>query len=180
MNTAAPSARYRPEPLSSGDSTPATIAFITRLVNACSDEAEPRWRGYMSSTASVRIGNTSAMPNEPIIIGNTSPKVTLTTTPAPGQPFSFGQQVSYTVTVEDDTPVDCTKVSVAYILGHDDHGHPLTASAGCTGTITTSASGHEGLPNIRAVFNASYTDAPTDPDVPPLTASDEVVLTPNP
>jgi hypothetical protein len=28
------------------------------------------------------------------------------------------------------------------------------------------------------VFVASYTDAPTDPDVPPLTADDEVVLTP--
>ena len=122
----------------------------------------------------------TASASVPIIIGNTSPTVTLTTTPAPGQPFSFGQQVSYTVTVEDDTPTDCTKVSVAYILGHDNHGHPLSASSGCTGTITTSAAGHEGLPNIRAVFNASYTDAPTDPDVPPLTGSDEVVLTPNP
>src|SRR3546814_18604278 len=58
--------------LSSGDSTPATTAFITSPVNACSDDAEPRWRGYMSSTASVRIGNTSAMPNEPIDIGSTA------------------------------------------------------------------------------------------------------------
>jgi hypothetical protein len=28
------------------------------------------------------------------------------------------------------------------------------------------------------VFVASYTDTPSDPDVPPLSASDEVVLTP--
>src|SRR3546814_18365623 len=58
--------------LSSGDSTPARSAFITSPVNACSDDAEPRWRGYMSSTASVRIGNTSAMPNEPIDLGRTA------------------------------------------------------------------------------------------------------------
>ena len=34
--------------------------------------------------------------------------------------------MSYTVTVEDDQEVDCNKVLVSYILGHDDHGHPLT------------------------------------------------------
>ena len=116
----------------------------------------------------------------PIIVGNKTPKVTLVTSPAPGEPFAFGQAVSYTVTIEDDTPVDCDEVTVSYILGHDDHGHPLTASSGCSGTITTSAAGHEGEENLRAVFNASYTDAPTDPDVPPLTGSAEVALTPNP
>jgi len=116
----------------------------------------------------------------PIIVGNKTPQVTLTTSPAPGEPFAFGQQVSYTVTIEDDSPVDCNEVTVAYILGHDDHGHPLTASSGCSGTIATSAAGHESEDNIRAVFNASYTDAPENPDVPPLTGSDEVVLTPNP
>jgi hypothetical protein len=30
------------------------------------------------------------------------------------------------------------------------------------------------------VFVASYTDTPEDPNVPPLTDSDEVVLVPNP
>src|SRR3546814_18420627 len=58
--------------LSSGDSTPATNAFITSPVNACSDDAEPRWRGYMSSTESVRLGNNSAMPTETIDIGSTA------------------------------------------------------------------------------------------------------------
>src|SRR5690606_33434006 len=71
-NSAEASARWIPLWLSSGDSTPATAAFITSPVNACNDEAEPRWRGYMSSTARVRIGNTSAMPNEPIDIGSTA------------------------------------------------------------------------------------------------------------
>ena len=41
-------------------------------------------------------------------------------------------------------------------------------------------SGHAGASNLNAVFVASYTDTPEDPNVPPLTGSDEVVLTPNP
>jgi cytochrome c len=114
----------------------------------------------------------------PIIVGNKTPVVTLTTSPAPGEPFAFGQQVTYTVEVTDDEPVDCNKVRVTYILGHDQHGHPLTSSLGCSGTITTSAPGHGDATNLRAVFNASYTDAPADPDVPPLTGSDEVVIPP--
>jgi len=64
---------------------------------------------------------------------------------------------------------------VSYVLGHDEHGHPITAAVGCSGTIQTSNSGHEGEDNIRAVFNASYSD-PGAGTLPPLTASDEVVL----
>ena len=123
-----------------------------------------------------RTGRTSSA-SVPITVGNTTPKVTLTTVPAPGQPFQFGQTVTYTVTVEDDTPVDCTKVKVSYVLGHDQHGHPLSASTGCTGSIVTTAAGHEGLPNIRAVFAASYTDTPPE-GAPPLTGTAQVVLTP--
>ena len=68
---------------------------------------------------------------------------------------------------------------MAYVLGHNEHGHPLSSTAGCSGTITTFVdSGHAGAENLRAVFVASYTDTPADPDVPPLTGSDEVVLTP--
>jgi cytochrome c len=116
-----------------------------------------------------------------IIIGNTAPVVELTTSPAPGEPFQFGQQVTYTVTVTDDSPVDCSTVTVGYILGHEEHGHPLSSSAGCTGTTTTVVdSGHAGASNLSAVFVASYTDTPEDPNVPPLTGSDEVVLVPNP
>jgi cytochrome c len=117
----------------------------------------------------------------PIIVGNKTPVVTLTTSPAPGEPFAFGDQVSYTVTIEDDQPVDCNDVAVTYILGHDEHGHPLTRATGCSGTITTSIpSGHGSSGNLRAVFNASYTDAPEEPGVPALTGSDEVVIEPNP
>jgi hypothetical protein len=122
----------------------------------------------------------SAAASVPIIIGNMAPVVELTTSPAPGEPFQFGQQVTYQVTVTDDAPVDCSAVTVGYILGHEEHGHPLSSTAGCTGTITTLVdSGHAGASNLSAVFVASYTDVPEDPNVPPLTGSDEVVLVPN-
>ena len=43
--------------------------------------------------------------------------------------------MTYTVTVTDDQPVDCGRVSVAYIR-HETHGHPQTSTAGGTGTIS--------------------------------------------
>ena len=51
VKNAAARARCNPWWLSKGDSTPATSAFNTRLVKACSDEDDPRWRGYMSRIA---------------------------------------------------------------------------------------------------------------------------------
>ncbi|MET8149974.1 PQQ-dependent sugar dehydrogenase [Actinoplanes sp. NPDC049668] len=114
-----------------------------------------------------------------IVVGNTIPVVTLTAEPAGGT-FQFGDVVTFTVTVEDDAPVDCARVNVAYILGHDEHGHPLTSTAGCSGTIQTFVdTGHAGASNLRGVFVASYTDAP-EGGLPPLSGSDEVVLTPVP
>jgi hypothetical protein len=49
-----------------------------------------------------------------ITFGNTAPVVELTTSPAPGEPFQFGQQVTFQVTVTDDSPVDCSTVTVGY------------------------------------------------------------------
>ena len=105
------------------------------------------------------------------------PIVELTVTdPAP--PFAFGDTVQYTVTVTDDDPVDCSRVRVTYVLGHDEHGHPQTTASGCTGSITTSlAGGHDPSQNLRAVFSAAYTDAGSG-NLPPLTGSDEVVIEP--
>ena len=56
-------------------------------------------------------------------------------------------------------PIDCTKVKVTYILGHDSHGHPVTSANGCEGTIQTTADGeHDPNANIFGVFDAEYTD----------------------
>jgi cytochrome c len=119
----------------------------------------------------------SAAASVRVIVGNEYPTVTLTVEPAGGT-FQFGDLVTYTVTVEDDAPVDCSQVSVAYILGHNQHGHPLTSTTGCTGSLQTLVdTGHAGAENLTGVFNASYTDNPGE-GLPPLSGSDEVVLTP--
>ncbi|WP_033327704.1 PQQ-dependent sugar dehydrogenase [Streptomyces yerevanensis] len=98
--------------------------------------------------------------NVQIVVGNTAPKVTLEL-PRDGQLFSFGDAVPFKVKVTDpeDGTIDCAKVKVTFILGHDSHGHPVTSANGCTGTIQTSADGgHDEDANIFGVFDAEYTD----------------------
>ncbi|MFF4230418.1 ThuA domain-containing protein [Streptomyces sp. NPDC001820] len=98
-----------------------------------------------------------------VVVGNTAPKVTLEL-PAEGALFSFGDEIPFKVTVTDPEDgaagtIDCAKVKVTYILGHDSHGHPVTSANGCTGTIKTSADGgHDPNANIFGVFDAEYTD----------------------
>jgi cytochrome c len=120
----------------------------------------------------------SASASVRVVVGNAVPVVELVA-PVEGQPFAFGDTVRYEVQVSDDQPVDCARVSVTYILGHDDHGHPQTTANGCTGSIlTTVPSGHDpATDNLSAVFVASYTD-PGDDGLPPLTGTDQVVLVP--
>ena len=104
------------------------------------------------------------------------PVVDLTiTTDANG--FQFGDTVQFSVTATDDDPIDCNKVQVTYILGHNTHGHPQTTAFGCTGSITTTVpAGHNpATDNLSAVFAASYTDAGSG-NLPPLTGTDQVVL----
>jgi cytochrome c len=101
--------------------------------------------------------------------------------PTEGQPFHFGDTVQFEVQVTDDQPVDCNRVKVTYILGHDQHGHPQTTAFGCTGSITTTVpTGHDpATDNLSAVFAAEYTDTGSG-SLPPLTGSDQVVLRPTP
>ncbi len=129
------------------------------------------WRGYKGRHASADVD---------IVVGNQAPTLTFVS-PVAGQPFQFGDTVTYEVTVEDDQPVDCTKVTVSYVLGHDQHGHPQSTAAGCTGTlVTTVPGGHDpDTDDLSAVFVASYTD-PGGDGLPPLTGSAEVRLVPNP
>ena len=74
--------------------------------------------------------------------------------------------------------MDCNKVIVSYVLGHEQHGHPQSATAGCSGTITTPLdSGHAGAANLSAIFGVSYTD-PGLNGQPGLTGTVQVQLTP--
>ncbi|MFG3102368.1 PQQ-dependent sugar dehydrogenase [Streptomyces sp. NPDC048182] len=96
-----------------------------------------------------------------VVVGNTAPTVKLQL-PADGTLFSFGDDIPFQVKVtdpEDKKPIDCAKVKVTFVLGHDTHGHPLTSANGCTGTIKTSADGgHDENANIFGVLDAEYTD----------------------
>jgi cytochrome c len=113
-----------------------------------------------------------------VTAGNTAPTVTLDT-PVDGGFFGFGDTVPFTVTVTDpEETVDCSKVTVEYILGHDNHGHPLSRATGCEGTISTPADeGHGANANVFGVIHASYTDTGAG-DAPPLLGQDEAVLQP--
>ena len=114
-----------------------------------------------------------------VTVGNTAPTVKLEL-PANGGFFGYGDKVPFKVTVTDpeDASIDCTKVHVEYILGHDNHGHPLSQATGCEGVIETPADEGHGLDaNVFGVINASYTDTGAG-DVPPLPGQDEIDLQP--
>ncbi len=103
-----------------------------------------------------------------VVVGNTAPTVTFDT-PADGSLFKFGDDVPYKVTVTDaeDDKIDCSKVTVTYILGHDSHGHPITSAQGCEGTISAPASSdHDPNENIFGVLDAQYTDGGGTADAP--------------
>ena len=135
-----------------GDGTTSTAANPTKTYSA---------NGQRTATLTVtdpggRTGNASVV----ITVGNTAPAVALST-PVDGSTFSFGDTVPYTITVTDpeDGTIDCTRVTLTYVLGHDSHGHPITSKTGCSGTITIPVDGeHDTAANLYAVFDAEYTD----------------------
>ena len=100
--------------------------------------------------------------------------------PPNGGFFEFGDSVRVKVNVTDpeDGEIDCSKVEIDYILGHDSHGHPLSSRTGCDVVLPTVADGgHDPSADIFGVINASYTDEGAN-GVRTLTGEDEVVLQP--
>ncbi|WP_320066699.1 PQQ-dependent sugar dehydrogenase [Micromonospora sp. RTGN7] len=96
-----------------------------------------------------------------ITVGNTAPTV-IVNSPGNGKLFSFGDTVPFSITVTDpeDGTIDCTKVKMTYVLGHDQHGHQITSANGCSGSIAIPVDGeHDDAANIFAIFDAEYTDA---------------------
>ncbi|MFE9764194.1 carbohydrate-binding protein [Streptomyces sp. NPDC005808] len=95
-----------------------------------------------------------------VTAGNTAPTVTLQQ-PLDGQLFSFGDTVPFRIQVSDpeDGTVDCSKVKLTYLLGHDSHTHAITSTTGCSGSLTVPADGeHDSAANLYGVFDAEYTD----------------------
>ncbi|MGI5523927.1 ThuA domain-containing protein [Micromonospora sp. CA-259024] len=122
----------------------------------------------------------TAVANVPVTVGNTSPTVTIEFPPDGGF-FEWGDQVRYSIKVTDpeDGQIDCAKVNLQVLLGHDEHAHPLEQHTGCTGTVQTSlASGHGAEANVFAVFEATYTDGGGTGGAGPLTGRAIEVLQP--
>ncbi len=95
-----------------------------------------------------------------VVVGNTAPTVKIDV-PGNGALAAFGEPVPFKVTVTDpEETIDCSKVKVAYSLGHDNHAHELTSETGCEGTLNPPPGdgGHDPNANIYGVVGASYTD----------------------
>jgi len=118
-------------------------------------------------------GKTGAA-NTTITVGNTSPTVTVTT-PVAGGTFAFGDNIPYTVTVTDpeDGPIDCSRVQVTFVLGHDTHGHAEATTTGCSGVLPTDVDDVSHGGNVFGVISASYTDLGGAGGVPALTTVDQ-------
>ncbi|MFI7573891.1 carbohydrate-binding protein [Micromonospora sp. NPDC049497] len=136
-----------------GDGTTSTAANPSKTYTA---------NGTYTVTLTVRDPqNATGTANVQIGVGNTAPTVTITS-PGNGQLFSYGDTVPFSITVTDpeDGTIDCTKVKMTYVLGHDSHGHQITSKQGCSGSITIPVDGeHDDAANIFAIFDAEYTDA---------------------
>ena len=64
-----------------------------------------------------------------------------------------------TVTDPEDGTIDCTRVTVNYVLGHDSHGHRSPRKTAAPASIQTTVDGeHDAAANIFGVFDAEYTD----------------------
>ncbi|MER8226247.1 PQQ-dependent sugar dehydrogenase [Streptomyces sp. NPDC094143] len=134
-------------------------------------------------TATLKVTDTtgkSATASVQITVGNTAPTVRLDL-PADGSIYDFGAAIPFKVTVTDpeDGTIDCTKVKVTFIVGHDSHGHPQTSATGCSGTLSTLADGeHDPNANIFGVIDAEYTDKGASGQ-PALTTHDQHVTQPS-
>jgi cytochrome c len=113
-----------------------------------------------------------------ITVGNTAPKVTIST-PADGDFFEWGQTIPFSVTVVDpeDEPIDCSRVEVSLVLVHDSHGHGESTVTGCSGTLPTAAdlAFHGGY--LAAGISVTYTDQGGGGQPPLSTTEQHVVQT---
>ncbi|NHC15704.1 ThuA domain-containing protein, partial [Motilibacter deserti] len=130
-----------------------------------STEANPTFTYTTNGTRTARLTVTNAAGESgsttvTVTVGNTAPTVTVTT-PTNGGFFSFGDRVAWSVTVTDpqDGAIDCSRVQVTFVLGHDTHGHGEGSFTGCSGVYqTTAAQADHAGGHLYGAFSASYTD----------------------
>jgi cytochrome c len=112
-----------------------------------------------------------------ITVGNTAPSVTVNA-PVAGTFFDWGDSIPFTVNVTDpeDGTIDCNRVTVTFVLGHDEHGHGQGSTTGCTGTLPTPADGGDHAGGyLYGGISASYTDLGANGQ-PALTTIDQSVI----
>lgn len=111
-----------------------------------------------------------------ITVGNTAPTVTVSV-PVDGGTFAFGDRIPFTATVVDpeDGVIDCSRVKVTFVLGHDTHGHAGAETSGCSGVLQTDAEDVTHGGNVFGVIDVQYTDL-GDGSVPALTTAEQVTI----
>ena len=112
-----------------------------------------------------------------VTVGNRPPTVTIQF-PANGALFDWGDTVSYQITVTDpdEGPVDCSRVKMTYLLGHETHSHAQTSRDGCSGSIKAVTVEPEDA-NTYGVWVAEYTDSGANGQ-PPLTTYAQAITQP--
>jgi len=114
--------------------------------------------GEYTATLTVR-DSTGRTSTASLVIGVGRATVALNL-PVNGRLFNFGDAIPFQVTVTDPNAptIDCSRVKINYILGHDSHGHGITSTTGCSGTLQTTVDGeHDANANIFGVMVAEYT-----------------------
>jgi cytochrome c len=115
-----------------------------------------------------------------ITVGNTAPAVSVAS-PVSGSFFDWGEDVPFEVTVTDpeDGTIDCSRVTVTFVLGHDSHGHGAGSTTGCTGVLPTPADGADHAGGyLYGGISASYTDLGGGGQPPLTTIGQTVIQTP--
>ncbi len=149
---------------------------------ATSTEANPSFTYTENGVYRARLTVTdstgrSAVAIREIVVGNTAPTVKITS-PANGSFFNWGDKVSWTVEVTDpeDGVIDCNRVQVSSVLGHDSHGHGLSTTTGCSGTFQTTAeeADHAGG-YLFLGLSATYTDLGANGQ-PPLSDVNQITV----
>jgi cytochrome c len=145
------------------DGDPITYAWdFTTNGSTDSTAANPTFtytsNGRFTATLTVR-DNTGRSATASVVVNLGQPTVTLNL-PVNGRVFSFGDAIPFQISVSDPNAatIDCGRVKLTYILGHDSHGHAITSATGCSGTIQTTTDGeHDANANIFGVLDAEYT-----------------------
>jgi glucose/arabinose dehydrogenase/type 1 glutamine amidotransferase len=120
-------------------------------------------------------GNTT-IADIPITVGNSRPVVTISKPPN-GAIFDWGKGLAYQVSVFDaedgsttNGTIACSNLTVAPLLGHNDHAHGQGIFHACSGTVVAPVNTDSDSDNLFFVINANYTDNGA-PGVSPLIGS---------